>query len=497
MLQVLQQEGRKSPTLEKLKPDHWEHILALPTKSARRRYYQFLWKNEMHAEAKDIRRERKKVDNEIRLTELRENEAANEHISYGLLRNTMFLRIYDSTITEWNNRKLIRAMMFEQKLIIDCSYDEYMNKMEASNAAKQLMYCFAENRLHDEPFDLHFCNVDLNSIAGKTLHKGIPTLLDRDFPLSIHKESLTEIFDKKKLVYLTPHCNNELEKFNHDDIYIIGGMVDKQNNDPLSLAKAKKQGLRMAKLPLDKYLEWGAGSGKSLTLNQMVKILLEMKKTGDWNKALRFVPRRKIIDYNQSPSYENRRPFVRTRSYQQRQQSYQSGDFLSVESMQFNNDRTRTYQPRQNYRDENNFAQRRNSNENSRNYQSPRQSHGNQQEFSSENRLNNTDQPRLYQQRSSFNEQKDSSCDPRQFHYDRSRTFQQRQQQGNHQTFSSDRQQPRTKTSFQQREDFVDDMEKSSVHRSSNDSKERKHFEKFKFNLDSWGTKTNSRKKDD
>lgn len=68
------------------------------------------------------------------------------------------------------------------------------------------------------------------------------------------------------------------------------------NNEPLSLAKAKRLGLRMARLPLDQYLQWGAGSGKSLTLNQMINIMLDLKQTGDWMKALRHVPRRKVID---------------------------------------------------------------------------------------------------------------------------------------------------------------------------------------------------------
>lgn len=68
------------------------------------------------------------------------------------------------------------------------------------------------------------------------------------------------------------------------------------NNEPLSLAKAKRERLRMAKFPLDKYLQWGEGSGKSLTLNQCLLILLDMKKTGDWKYALRHVPRRKLAE---------------------------------------------------------------------------------------------------------------------------------------------------------------------------------------------------------
>lgn len=80
------------------------------------------------------------------------------------------------------------------------------------------------------------------------------------------------------------------------------------NKKPLSLAKAKRLGLRMARLPLDQFLQWGAGSGKSLTLNQMINILLDLKQTGDWMHALRHVPRRKIVDpINEEQTHFRRR----------------------------------------------------------------------------------------------------------------------------------------------------------------------------------------------
>lgn len=66
------------------------------------------------------------------------------------------------------------------------------------------------------------------------------------------------------------------------------------NSQPHSLAKAKELGLRMARLPLDSYLSWKPGSGKSLTLNQVCSILLDVKLSGDWNYSLRHVPRRKV-----------------------------------------------------------------------------------------------------------------------------------------------------------------------------------------------------------
>lgn len=110
---------------------------------------------------------------------------------------------------------------------MDCSYDQYMNNREAVNAAKQLMLCFAENRMHDDPFDVHFCSVNMNSTTMQSLKRHIPTMLDPDFPMNVHEKCFTEVFPKERLVYLTPHCRTELEKYDPDDIYIIGAMVDK------------------------------------------------------------------------------------------------------------------------------------------------------------------------------------------------------------------------------------------------------------------------------
>lgn len=55
----------------------------------------------------------------------------------------------------------------------------------------------------------------------------------------------------------------------------------------------------MLKFPLDRYLQWSGGSGKSLTLNQCISILLDVRRTGDWNYALRHVPRRKLGDLSE------------------------------------------------------------------------------------------------------------------------------------------------------------------------------------------------------
>ncbi|KAI4460495.1 trna (guanine-9-) methyltransferase [Holotrichia oblita] len=167
------------------------------------------------------------------------------------------------------------------------------------------MFLFSENRNHDDPYDLHFCNLNEDNLLEKPLHKQITTMYEPSFPLNIHRKSYIDVFPKDKLIYLTPDCREEMLEYDHDAVYIIGAMVDKTKNDPVSLAKAKREGLKMLKLPLDRYLQWAAGSGKSLTINQMILILLDLKKTGDWNYALRHVPRRKIMREDVEASFPN------------------------------------------------------------------------------------------------------------------------------------------------------------------------------------------------
>ncbi|EDW02745.1 mitochondrial ribonuclease P protein 1 homolog [Drosophila grimshawi] len=293
---IAHQEGRRVPALDFFQEHHWSHVLTLPSKSARIKYYAFLWQIQMKKKSDKEKKALRADATEQRIADLRKQREENTHIIYGLAHTSMFLRIYDTTINHWLNNRLTRSMQFAPKMVLDCSYDASMNNRESSNAAKQLMLCFAENRAHDEPFDLHYCNTNFEGRCMQYLKRYIPTMLSPEFPMNVHTKCFTELFPKEQLVYLTPHCREDLKTYNPDDIYIVGAMVDTVNNDPLSLAKAKRLGLRMARLPLDRYLQWGSGSGKSLTLNQMINIMLDLKKTGDWNAALQHVPRRKVID---------------------------------------------------------------------------------------------------------------------------------------------------------------------------------------------------------
>ena len=295
--EISKQEGARTPP--GLTLCDWEALLELASASKRKKFFKFLFKREivkiknknMKIEQQQIREAKWQAEKEA----VKLNSPSEEHIKYGLGQNTINLKIYDTTMDHYNNNRMIQASMFDLPLVFDHSYEQYMSQQELKNAAKQLALTFVANREHDNPFPFQYCNVNFNGPVMKHFLKWMPHMYSPEFPISLSSKSYLDLFPREKLIYLTPHCRTEMTHFDFDSIYIIGTMVDKTDSKPHSLALAKRDNIRMAKLPLDRYLHFGNGSGKCLALNHMITILLEMKTHGDWKRALQIVPKRKLV----------------------------------------------------------------------------------------------------------------------------------------------------------------------------------------------------------
>ncbi|KAK3882593.1 hypothetical protein Pcinc_013040 [Petrolisthes cinctipes] len=291
-VELSRQEGRQVPS--SFTSAQWQELLTKKSSSARRKYTTFLFKNEMKRLGDKKKKEERKQKMKKQWEEREKNKDPNQHIQYGLWNNSIFLRIQDQKMVQFYHSQCIQAMMFGQPLVFDLGFDEHMRSVERQNCAYQLQLLMSENRSHKEPYHLHLCNAPASSDTIIRFQRFVPQLLQPEFPMTVSAESYLESYPREQLVYLTPHCREEMTQYDHNAVYIVGGIVDKTCGEPLTLAKAKREGIHMQKLPLDRYLDWGSGSGKSLTLNHIVQILLDMKVTGDWNYALRHVPSRKL-----------------------------------------------------------------------------------------------------------------------------------------------------------------------------------------------------------
>ena len=56
-----------------------------------------------------------------------------------------------------------------------------------------------------------------------------------------------------KIVYLSPDATESLKEFKDDEIYIIGGIVDKTIKTGLTMEKAKKLGIKLRSLPIETF----------------------------------------------------------------------------------------------------------------------------------------------------------------------------------------------------------------------------------------------------
>ncbi|KAK3922503.1 WD repeat-containing protein 43 [Frankliniella fusca] len=219
------------------------------------------------------------------------SEMENPWLYYAVHCNSIFPRFYKRTINRFYDACAGMAVQEGQKVIIDCSYESEMDEPRIKNTARQIISCCVINRGDRRPFSLHLCNLNKDSRLMYYLRRIDPGF-EIDAPIGLHSNSYLNIFDREKLLYLTPHAQNTVE-YNPDDIYILGGLVDK-NLEPLSNKKALKEKIRFASLPLDKYLKWKLGS-KNLCINHVFKTLLTVKNTGDWKKAIEeSVPKRKV-----------------------------------------------------------------------------------------------------------------------------------------------------------------------------------------------------------
>jgi ribonuclease P protein 1 len=156
-------------------------------------------------------------------------EEETDEMKYGLQNNTLFLRIYQTSMAHFYNSRLMPAIMFEPNIVFDCGYEDNMVYREIHNCAKQLQIAFSINRIHASPMHQYFCNLKTGGMLEEHLILGMPTFLDVDFPATVTSQSYLDLFPKDQLVYLTPHTKIEMTEYDPDMVYIIGAMVDKVN----------------------------------------------------------------------------------------------------------------------------------------------------------------------------------------------------------------------------------------------------------------------------
>ncbi|NWZ42006.1 TM10C methyltransferase, partial [Brachypodius atriceps] len=290
-LEMWRLAGRAVP--DNISEEQLKTFMECPSKSAKKKYLKYLHIRELH-----------KKNDKRKMDEKRERrlEAQDQASNTDETKKNSFLFLPSSTMDKAYLWRAAQSMIFGQPLVFDMSYEKEMSVREVTNTVRQIVMSESCNRRAVDPFHIHFCNLKDDSLYHREFIKNYKEAWGK-LLITVTDQCYTEIFPKDKLIYLTADSPKVMKKFDHDKIYIVGSMVDKSIKTGVSLARAKRLGLETAALPLEKYLLWNTGA-KNLTLDQMMHILLTLKDTADWRKALEFVPKRKYCAFVNKPVKE-------------------------------------------------------------------------------------------------------------------------------------------------------------------------------------------------
>lgn len=176
----------------------------------------------------------------------------------------------------------------QQKVVVDVGFDDKMTDKEVRSLVSQLTQLYAKNRLVEHPLQIIVTDFsgrfkqNLDALEGFENWQGV----------KCETQGYLDLFPKERLVYLTADSEESIETLDENDIYIIGGLVDKNRLKGICLSKAREQGIRTARLPIDAYMD--LKTRKVLTVNQVYEILLNWTVEKDWAKAFdAIIPKRK------------------------------------------------------------------------------------------------------------------------------------------------------------------------------------------------------------
>ena len=179
-----------------------------------------------------------------------------------------------------------------QNLVIDLSFEDLMTSEECHRLALDLNMIYHINNLAqpEKRFDINICHqLSKMSLTIDYLGRYLPSMENQDH-FHIRGISYLNLFDKNRLVYLSPDAKDVID-FDSNDIYIIGGIVQKKvfrrDSNNVTYSKAKRDGIRVGRFPIDHLISDQMKRGFILFLPQVFNILSDVKVSDNWESAVR------------------------------------------------------------------------------------------------------------------------------------------------------------------------------------------------------------------
>lgn len=214
-------------------------------------------------------------------------------------------------------------------LLVDMAYDHLMTDAELTSLRKQLVMCYGYSMRASAPYRL-----DVASISDELLENLGRQTGFAEWKASFQTRSLEKLiaegrYARDKLVYLTSDSDCTIEHLDPTDVYIIGGLVDRNRCKNASLGRAEALGLRTARLNLNAYVTLTAAS--VITVNQVFDLMLKLRAGLPLSEAAaQCIPQRKVAEH--TPRLRKREPTQKAKTDEVHTEAETHDDIVEIPS---------------------------------------------------------------------------------------------------------------------------------------------------------------------
>ena len=147
-------------------------------------------------------------------------------------------------------RSLLVNPESSRKIIIDCSFGHIMTDFEKTSLAVQIQQCYSHLRQHPDHTVMHVVSVD-EGLSERIRKQG-----GSEWVMQSTSELLESVIAdaKERVIIMSPDADEELsgdDVMQPNNIFVIGGIVDRLVSRNETAHKAIKLGLKSRRLPTD------------------------------------------------------------------------------------------------------------------------------------------------------------------------------------------------------------------------------------------------------
>ncbi|KRX08075.1 hypothetical protein PPERSA_10437 [Pseudocohnilembus persalinus] len=174
------------------------------------------------------------------------------------------------------------------RVVVDFQFVDQTMERDRASLMKQIEVCHCMNQKYEKPLKLTTSQSEhplmKQYVEQRNLNK---------WGIDLEKRDILDAYPKEQIIYLSGDVDIDMDVYEPEKIYIIGGLVEHNRLTNLTKNYAEKNGITARRLPLSRYLDLKACS--LLNINHVFQILLMLHNGASMQKAIvSSVPQRKI-----------------------------------------------------------------------------------------------------------------------------------------------------------------------------------------------------------